>query len=315
MQTSEMMVSVYCLAYNHEKYIRDALEGFVCQKTDFPFEVIVHDDASTDGTADIIREYAEKYPQLIKPILQTENQYSKGIGITRTYIMPRITGKYVAICEGDDYWCDENKLQKQVDFLEAHPDYSACVHNTLKLNVKTGKETVMYGQNEQDLTAETMILKPSGVCHTSSFFFRREYMFDRPAFVSAVKGVGDYPVAIHLAMEGNVHYFPQVMSVYRVSVEGSWTKRMHANREIYVRTQEQFIQMLEMADEYSHGRYHEAVAFEISSRQYSILKIKGENKAAIRHPHFKNVSSEEKLRMYGKVCFPWLLDLKRKWKH
>ena len=124
------LVSVYCLAYNHEKYIRETLEGFMRQKTDFSYEVIVHDDASTDGTANIIREYAEKYPEIIKPIIQTENQYSKGLLIFHSFIYPHIRGKYLAVCEGDDYWCDEYKLQKQVDWMEAHPDYSLCAHNS-----------------------------------------------------------------------------------------------------------------------------------------------------------------------------------------
>lgn len=116
--SNEVVVSAYCLAYNHEKYIKSALEGFVSQKTDFKYEVFVHDDASTDKTADIINQYAKRYPNIIKPILQKENQYSKGVDISQEIIFPRMKGKYVAICEGDDYWCDNNKLQKQVDFLE-----------------------------------------------------------------------------------------------------------------------------------------------------------------------------------------------------
>lgn len=120
------VVSICCATYNHSSYIRQCLDGFVTQKTSFSFEVIVHDDASTDGTQDIIREFAARYPDIIKPIYQTENQYSKGVRINLTYIFPRIKGKYVAICEGDDYWTDPYKLQKQVDFLESHPDYVMC---------------------------------------------------------------------------------------------------------------------------------------------------------------------------------------------
>ena len=310
-----MMVSAYCLAYNHEKYIRDTLEGFVSQKTDFPFEVFVHDDASTDATAAIIREYAEKYPRLIKPILQTENQYSQGIPIAKTHILPRMSGKYIAICEGDDYWCDPNKLQKQVDFLEAHPDYSACMHNTRKLNAATGRETVMFGVKECDLDVPTMVANPSGVCHTSSFMYRREYMQNRPAFTNAVKTVGDYPLTIYLAMEGSVHYFPEVMSVYRAFTQGSWTKRMQVNAQMAVKTQSEFAQMLKMADAYSAEQYHDAFALAIQSREYKVLKAKGENKAAIKHPYFQHISGREKMKMYLKVCFPWLLEMKRKWNH
>lgn len=126
------LLAINCPTFCHEKYLADALEGFVMQKTDFPFVAIVHDDASTDGTADIIREYARKYPDIIIPIIETENQYSKHDG-SLGRIMNRAcedTGAiYYALCEGDDYWTDPYKLQKQVDFLESHPDYSLCFAN------------------------------------------------------------------------------------------------------------------------------------------------------------------------------------------
>lgn len=123
------LVSVCCLTYNHENYIRECLDSFIMQKTNFAFEVLIHDDASTDKTADIIREYEVKYPNIIKPIYQTENQYSKGVKPTFEFNFPRAQGKYIAMCEGDDYWTDPLKLQKQIDFLEAHPDYVLSCHN------------------------------------------------------------------------------------------------------------------------------------------------------------------------------------------
>ena len=107
------MVSICCLAYNHEKYIRKTLEGFVNQKTNFNYEILIHDDCSTDNTVNIVEEYRKKYPKLIKPIYQKENQHSKGIKISNVYQFPRAQGKYIAMCEGDDYWTDMNKLQKQ----------------------------------------------------------------------------------------------------------------------------------------------------------------------------------------------------------
>ena len=122
------LVSVCTLAYNHEPYIRECLDGILMQKTNFAFELLIHDDASTDGTADIIREYETKYPDIIKPIYQTENQYSKGVKVSLTYQFPRAKGKYIALCEGDDYWTDPLKLQKQVDFMEANSEIPCCFH-------------------------------------------------------------------------------------------------------------------------------------------------------------------------------------------
>ena len=144
---SEVMVSVCCLVYNHEKYLRQCLDGFVNQKTNFKFEVLIHDDASTDSSAAIIREYEEKYPELIKPIYQTENQYSKKVKIGITYQFPRVKGKYIALCEGDDYWTDPLKLQKQIDFLEANPEYSFCCHRFKILKEAEKKFIHEYGHN------------------------------------------------------------------------------------------------------------------------------------------------------------------------
>ena len=126
----EILVSICCITYNQKNYIRDTLEGFVSQKTNFSYEVLIHDDASTDGTADIIREYARRYPEKMKPILQLENQYAKGLyNVSGTYNFPRARGRYIAMCEGDDYWTDRYKLQRQVDFMEAHPDCSLVFHS------------------------------------------------------------------------------------------------------------------------------------------------------------------------------------------
>lgn len=133
------LLSVRCITYNHEPYIAQALDGFLMQKTDFPFEVIVHDDASTDRTADIIREYEKKFPKIVKPIYEVENQYSKGDGSLGKIMNDACKGKYIAFCEGDDYWIDENKLQMQVDFLEKNPDYGLCYTNFNMLYQDTGK--------------------------------------------------------------------------------------------------------------------------------------------------------------------------------
>jgi len=121
------VVSICCITFNHVKYIRSCLDGFVMQKTTFPFEVLIHDDASTDGTQDIIREYQQKFPEIIKPIYQKENLYSKNMDVN-SFNFERVRGKYVALCEGDDYWTDEDKLQIQVDFMESHPECSVCFH-------------------------------------------------------------------------------------------------------------------------------------------------------------------------------------------
>ncbi|MBF8964220.1 glycosyltransferase [Pontibacter sp. FD36] len=125
----EPLISIVSLTYNHEKFIRQTLDGFLMQETDFSFEIVIHDDASTDNTQSIIREYEVRFPHIIKPIFQKENQKSKGNGIVTQIAFGAARGKYIAICEGDDFWTDSFKLQKQVDFLEANPNTSFCFHN------------------------------------------------------------------------------------------------------------------------------------------------------------------------------------------
>ena len=129
------LVNVMCLTYNHEKYIEDALQGFLIQKTDFPFEVLIHEDASTDKTAEIIRKYEKLYPNIIKPVYQTENQWTKDKEVIRKAQYDRVKGKYLAYCEGDDYWTDPYKLQKQVDLMENDEDISLSFSNALIKNI------------------------------------------------------------------------------------------------------------------------------------------------------------------------------------
>ncbi len=130
---TEPLVSIVCLTYNHEPYLRETLEGFLRQETDFPFEVIVHDDASTDSTARIIRDYAARYPAIIRPIYQQQNQYRLGTPFS-TRLFAQARGKYIAYCEGDDYWTDPRKLQIQVDFLEQHREYVITYHDAYRFN-------------------------------------------------------------------------------------------------------------------------------------------------------------------------------------
>lgn len=155
-ENRDIKVSVACITFNHLPFIARCLDGFLNQKTNFNIEVLVHDDASTDGTAEIIQQYYSRFPEIIKPILQKENQYSKGESITFKYNLPRARGKYIAICEGDDCWTDPYKLQKQVDFLEQHSDFVLTFHNVEVVD-QDGKTLIPSRLNyttDQDFSAE-----------------------------------------------------------------------------------------------------------------------------------------------------------------
>lgn len=270
-------VSVYCMTYNHEKYIRDTLEGFINQKTDFLFQVIVHDDASTDGTKKIIQEYVAKYPNIIRPIYQMDNQYSKGINIVKTFVYPKMCGQYVAVCEGDDYWSDENKLQKQVDFLERNPEYSACVHNTEILDLYHNQTRVLNNAIEPyDLEINHVLLEGGADYHTSSLVYRMKYAhkiyFDNPPdFYYKPKHIGDYPLAIYLALEGKIRYFPEIMSIYRLGTPGSWTKSME-NHDLLKETWFSVVDMLKSVDEYTNYKLHSIIKNIIDKKYLEVLE-------------------------------------------
>ena len=215
---SEMMVSICVLSYNHEKYLRDCLEGIVKQKTTFPIEAWVHDDASTDSSPLIIKGYQNRYPDIIKPILQIENQYSKKDGsIIAKFVYPRCTGKYIALCEGDDYWIDPYKLQKQVDFLESHPEYDLCcsaskVYNQSKQSFEGVKgsalcesyETCIQGTN--DINTASVLVRQTAwqkCVKEISSFLPKDLVFDTAYW---------YWFAYHKKTK----YMPEPMAVYRV---------------------------------------------------------------------------------------------------
>ncbi len=225
----DIIVSVNCLAYNHEPYIRDCLEGFIMQKTNFLFEVLVHDDASTDKTADIIREYETKYPDIIKPIYQTENQYSKGIGVVRTFQYPRAKGEYIAICEGDDYWTDPYKLQKQVDFLDENPEFGLVFtdidifyqkQQQLKQAVFSNGIVKLHHERFEDF------LIHRGYAAPCTWLFREELLSIIPEKRYCD---GTFIIMLEFIANSKVKYLPEVTTVYRSLEESaSHTKNLRS---------------------------------------------------------------------------------------
>lgn len=284
-----MKVSAYCLVYNHENYLRSALDGFVNQITNFDYEVIVHDDASTDASAQIIREYAQKYPHIIKPIYQSVNQFSQGKDFFKADILPRMSGEYFAACEGDDYWTDPTKLQRQVDFLDSHPEYTACVHNTLLLDMRTGFQVEMYTHSE-DEDISFLETAQNGSCsfHTSAIMYRRKFGFEEPEFFAKVEGNEDYPLAMYLTLCGKVRFLNRCMSVYRFGTVGSWTMKNTHNIRANAKSYENNANLLEAVDEYSEYRYHDELQKMIVNHRYQALYF-SENYAALRVSPYREI--------------------------
>ncbi len=221
------LVSIICNTYNHVNYIRQCLDGFLMQETNFPIEILVHDDASTDGTADIVREYEDKYPDLIKPIYQTENQYSKGVKVSLKYQYSRAQGKYIALCEGDDYWTDPLKLQKQVDLLENNQDCVMCSSSYKIYNQLTNQYSnprLNYGLGEY--TLDNLILG-DWLFHPLTVIFKRSVLdiCDLTKYKRIVDLILFYELLNH---GGKGLFLSDVTAVYRLHDSGIWSRIHYA---------------------------------------------------------------------------------------
>lgn len=216
-------LTVHCITYNHEKFIAQALDGFVSQKTDFPFQVIVSDDHSTDSTSDIIREYALRFPEIIKPVLLEKN-----VGIWENFVQTsdRIHTQYVAMCEGDDYWIDERKLQKQVDFLDSHPECSICFH-PVRMEYDDSRPSSVFPE-----VAHRFSLGPSTLddllgenfMQTNSVVYRWRFQNGGCLRELLPKNIMPLDYYLHLlhAELGGVGFIENTMGVYRVHSGGVW---------------------------------------------------------------------------------------------
>jgi glycosyltransferase involved in cell wall biosynthesis len=256
-------VSVCMLAYNHAPYIRDALNSVLNQKTNFGFEILVHDDASQDGTAAIIRDYATRYPNIVKPIFQTENQHSQRIYPSVHFNYPRARLPFVAMCEGDDYWSDESKLQLQVDGLRANPDINLSFHAALRVNYEDPNDPdKVYGQyaNQSGFISFTDILhRVCGWIPFASCMIRQtakerflEFLRTRPYLT-----VGEIYFQLFGALPEGALFIDRPMSVYRFRTAQSWTRRSGADAAFKARHELAMMRSYAELDALMENNYHE----------------------------------------------------------
>ncbi len=261
---NEVLVSVCVVTYNHGKYIGSCLEHILQQRRNFRIEILIHDDASTDGAQDIIRDFQKRYPDIIKPILRVENQYSRGIrNISGAFNFPRAAGRYVALTDGDDYWCDPYKLQRQVDYLESHPSCGFCFHAAKVVNedgAMVNGELMRPYHGSRVVKPEELVDKAVGTAF-ASFLLRREIVEKLPDYYVDCP-VGDRPLELMAAAFGDSYYIDEPMSVYRFGLRGSWTEGQMSGA--YAEKQRKFAddmeQMYRRFDEETDGRFHAACA-------------------------------------------------------
>lgn len=306
-------VSISCCVYNHERYLRKCLESLTTQITNFKYEIIIHDDASTDKSADIIREFQEKYPDIIKPIYQTENQYSKGVSPS-LITLSQAQGEYIAICEGDDFWTSDDKLQKQVEFLDAHPDYSFCTH-------------AAYYAHENGTLFNNKFFKPYNTTRevpieevikgwkfaTNSIMYRA---LARKELIIPFRGDcpnGDYALAVYLALNGKVYYINEFMSAYRAESVGSLNWVWRENLVRYVDSRKKYIAMLKRIDGYTNFKYTDIVKKNIDEANFGICLAMGDlSGVKVYKEYYNNLGNKQKFELLLHSCFPKTFAIYRK---
>lgn len=322
MENKDIMVTVFCTTYNHEKYIRQCLDGFVMQKTNFKYEVIIHEDASTDHTADIIKECEKKYPEIIKPIYENENQYKKGIDYVEMFCLNNAKGKYIALCEGDDFWVDEYKLQKQFDSMEKNPSCKLCICKVRAVQ-ETGERleqtypsielnTGFYGRFE----LLEMICKEYSF-QTSSYFLDKttlsKYYKEKPSFLK-VAPVGDWPILLYFS-QFDIYYINDEMSCYRKNSVNSFSTIIHNEQSVKILSfYKGMADMMNEFDKYTHFKYHDfCKIFDFYHYHYYMLLQEKNYKEIFSNKLYKEFLKKEtkkdQLAIRLSYYCPWLVKL------
>jgi len=307
MQQQEPLVTVILPTHNHTPFIAQSIDSVLMQQTDFPFDILLHDDASTDGTADICRDYAAKYPEKIKLIAQTVNQYMIDRRIQSHILIPRVTAKYTAILDGDDYWTDPLKLQKQVRYLEEHPDCTLCIGGAdlVDVNNRVVGHVRPY-EIDRVVDPADMIRGGGGFNATNTIVMPTQLLQNLPAFADHVEAE-DIPFQLLGALTGYAWYIADTLMAYRVAVPGSWSTRQYASAmETRIKTSRDLIALNEGYDAYSNGKYHDAFVQAIQYQEFLILTYQHKLKEAKKPPYRKfydKLSWKRKLRLFGETYF------------
>lgn len=322
MASTDTLVSICCLTYNQEKYIKDALEGFIKQKTNFKYEILIHDDASTDNTVNIIKEYQENYPNIIKIVYERENQYSQGKWcLVKT--CKEAQGKYIALCEGDDFWTDENKLQTQVDYLENHSNCTFCFHNATILDMCTNTKIDKFVPQSESLRKYLKSdniynvgeLELLGFIPTASFMFRTESLTNLPDWFEKCF-VQDWPIKLLMTSFGYAYFIDKTMSVYRKNADGSVTTaneekaKESIDGQIYIIDRKK--EFINWIDKFTNFKYKEVFNLRKIEYEIELLLLQKRNKEIIEKQYLKVFDLKTRIKYLIKMYCPSIVKLYKK---
>lgn len=306
------LITIRCMAYNHEQYISEAIEGILKQKTSFPFVIFIHDDCSTDNTTNIIKEYKNKYPNIINSVFEEENQWSKNDESLSQIIRENIHTKYVAICEGDDYWIDENKLEKQILYLEKHPEFSLSITNGRVFDVKNDKyESIFMDEKEKEFGSSNQIISLANCASlmfppTASYVYKYDFGREFENVPSCFNG--DMRLRLYYMTRGNCYYLKDDTVVYRKNVTGSaMTMAKKKNRNEIFEQELQTCQMIDYIDSLSKYLYSEEL-WKVKSKRVQACISNSRSLKILFNPYYKRAWKEwsmvKKITVVIKILMP-----------
>lgn len=303
------VVSVFNWVYNHVDYIRESIESILVQKTTFPIEIIIHDDASNDGTADIIKEYERKYPHLFRNILHTENQWSQGKSVM-TPLFEKPKGKYLALTHGDDYWTDPHKLQKQVDFLETNPKYSSSItlFNVLETDtIKPYYNPIFKIKNEFN----TKDIIENWFTQTATLVFKKEILNNLPEFYNFYQI--DFTLLLLISLNGNIKLIPEFCSVYRNHNNGISKQASTLDNDLKLYYKRKL--MFQKFNDFTQYKYEKSISYNLNYTHWYLLVQHKNNtfgKIYITLKYFFKIKFFSKLTIKSNlvIVFPILNKLK-----
>ena len=310
-------ITVIVMTYNQKDYIRESLDSILRQKINVDFNILIHDDCSSDGTSEIIDEYKKQYPDKIEVIHQKDRTYPVvGFnGMLYTYVVPKIESDYIAYCDGDDYWTDDEKIKKQYDFMVSHPEYSMCFHSAYQLRPNNDMSSKWFIKDEGDIDMSDIISERPGVCvATSSIFLRGEVFKDFSDWRKKYP-VEDVPMYITAAMQGKIHRLKDVMCVYRQFAVGSWSAQNQGANDKMVKHLSEMKKAVLRFDEQTNEQYHDLVVKEVESFDFRIARLTNDLKTVFSKANkrfVKRLKFKERFSLKLQYRTPSLYNLLKK---
>lgn len=310
-------ITVVVMTYNHRDYIKQALDSILSQRINVDFDILIHDDFSNDGTYELLLNYQNKYKGKIRIIRQQSRKFIvDGFNMMIfKYVVPLIDSKYVAYCDGDDYWCDDSKLQKQYDFMETHPDYSMCFHCAYQLKSNNDMSSKWFIKDEGDIVLSDLINDKPGIPIATSSLFVKSNVFAEFSVWRKEYSVEDLPLYMTAALEGKIYRLSDVMCVYRQFASGSWSSQNKDNPERLISHQENLITGIKRFDAETKYKYHDIVTKHIDGCEFRIAFLKNDFHIlfAKKYKRFlKKLSLRERINLKLQYRMPSLYNLLHK---